>query len=549
MADRLLLESGAPDGYLLEDSSGVVLLERIKVALSGTVCVVERLRSTSLTLAYRATSVRAVERLRGATLTGKVQLAGRLRCTPRLRATLGFAGTTVALAGTLRVVERLRSATLTSKVSLAGRLRCTPRLRATLGFAGTTVALAGTLRVVERLRPALLTGKVSLAGRVRVLPRLRPALLGGKVALQGTLRVVARLAGTFGAKSALAGVLRVAARLRSATLTSKVRLAGKLRCTPRLRATLGFPGATVALAGRVRVLPARLRATGIRLLYRASPVRAIVRLKGQLRKVWLPASRIRVLPRLTGVLSGVGTGGAAELRSTLRVMPARLRGLELTTTFSAAECVGAYPRLRGVLSFVNNPFVALEGRARVHPRLRPALLRSQLALRGTLRVATLRLTAVPFTGALAYLAGKLRVSGAVLRGATLTQLLVLPGKPVQSHVRLPAAKLEQRVPLTGALRSLVRTRGVLKTDRPALRGTLRVVTRMFAQARTRVAVAGLIRGVLPRATGARFAPAALTQYVVTDMSGPQLLIEEIEGPRYRIEDQSGPQYIVEDIGV
>ena len=27
MADRLLLESGAPDGYLLEDGSGVLLLE------------------------------------------------------------------------------------------------------------------------------------------------------------------------------------------------------------------------------------------------------------------------------------------------------------------------------------------------------------------------------------------------------------------------------------------------------------------------------------------------------------------------------------------
>lgn len=27
MADRILLESGAPDGYLLEDSSGVLLLE------------------------------------------------------------------------------------------------------------------------------------------------------------------------------------------------------------------------------------------------------------------------------------------------------------------------------------------------------------------------------------------------------------------------------------------------------------------------------------------------------------------------------------------
>ena len=27
MADRLLLESGAPDGYLLEDASGVLLIE------------------------------------------------------------------------------------------------------------------------------------------------------------------------------------------------------------------------------------------------------------------------------------------------------------------------------------------------------------------------------------------------------------------------------------------------------------------------------------------------------------------------------------------
>ncbi len=29
MADRYLLESGAPDGYLLEDGSGVLLLETV----------------------------------------------------------------------------------------------------------------------------------------------------------------------------------------------------------------------------------------------------------------------------------------------------------------------------------------------------------------------------------------------------------------------------------------------------------------------------------------------------------------------------------------
>lgn len=36
MADRYLLESGAPDGYLLEDGTGVLLLDAPPVALDGT---------------------------------------------------------------------------------------------------------------------------------------------------------------------------------------------------------------------------------------------------------------------------------------------------------------------------------------------------------------------------------------------------------------------------------------------------------------------------------------------------------------------------------
>lgn len=32
MADRYLLESGAPDGYLLEDGSGVLILEGVTAA-------------------------------------------------------------------------------------------------------------------------------------------------------------------------------------------------------------------------------------------------------------------------------------------------------------------------------------------------------------------------------------------------------------------------------------------------------------------------------------------------------------------------------------
>lgn len=36
MADRYLLESGSPDGYLLEDGSGVLLLEAAPTTTGGT---------------------------------------------------------------------------------------------------------------------------------------------------------------------------------------------------------------------------------------------------------------------------------------------------------------------------------------------------------------------------------------------------------------------------------------------------------------------------------------------------------------------------------
>jgi hypothetical protein len=453
-------------------------------ALAGTLRAPQaRLIATSLRLLYKATPIRAEARLRAATLTQKVAVQGRVR------------------AGG----PRLQAAVLTQKVALRGTLRAEARLVGLLGLATAKTSLVGTLRAGARIRAALLTQKVACQGRLRVGPRLRAAVLTQKVAVAGLLRVSARLrAALLTGKVALQGRIRVSPRLRAALLTQKVALQGRVRVYARLLGTIHMAGGPVTqLAGRVRQLSGRLRATEIRLLYSAAPVRIQPRLRGQLRKVWLQGLLRSATPRLRGALSGVGTGGTSELRGMLRAIGGRLEGLELTTAFSAAECRGTAPRLRAEIGFVGIIVAPLRGTVRVSgARVRPGLLRQTVPLVGAVRQSPARLTGIPGWLAITYLAGVVRQACAALRGALLRQGLPLPRATLRAGAVLRGARLTQQVPLAGQCRlSPPRLIGQVRTNRPALRGTLRVVTRIFAQARTRVAIAGVIRGIVPRAQG------------------------------------------------
>ena len=182
-------------------------------------------------------------RLRGAALGGKTALSGTSREHERLTGQIQFVGTTTALAGQSRHTasvsaagislihratpvrhhERLRGATLTGKVPLLGTARESEGVRgAALGFSSGATALAGTARSTDRLTGATLIQKVKLTGTVREAERLRGAALTGKTRVQG--------------------VSRESARLRGATLTQRVALVGTVRATqPRAFALLTPP--------------------------------------------------------------------------------------------------------------------------------------------------------------------------------------------------------------------------------------------------------------------------------------------------------------------
>lgn len=440
-------DRGTPDGGLplegpaplagetrhVQQLRGVLGMAAVPVAVAGALRqAAARLRSTGLVLAYRASPVRALRpRLLGAALTSLVVVAGAAKVAPRLRATLTVRA---PVAGRLEAAPRLR-AQLTSTIALTGRLRLAPRLTGALsGSSGTPVALAGrTAATPARLRA---TGFVlaSRATPVRGGARLT-AQLASHVALAGTLR---------------GGAARVSSNI--------------------------VPPVYVSLAGRTAAEP-RLRALGIVLARRATPVRAVVRLRGVL-----------ATPS-TGVLATV-------VRATGRLPAARL-----TTTYPAAEVAGAIPVLRGTLT--QKRFVSSVVRE-MHPRLLGRI--PQLAVEGTSYVGAPRLT------------------------GRLTQR-----QPLASRVRVPA-----RLPGAGfriALQGQLRTGAVALAQlgsRQALAGRLRGVARLQGDGRAYVRIPAPLAGV-SRGAGGRLhaalgeAPGLGLQARVTARDGYGLVLTRWEG--------------------
>jgi hypothetical protein len=339
-------------------------------------------------------------------------------------------------------------------------------------------------------------------------------------------------------------------RLRAAVLTQKVALQGRVRVLQRLSGLSRFAGGpTVNLSGRVRQTTPRLRATSISLLRGAAPVRVAPRLKGQLRKVWLQGRICASMPRLVGQVTGVGTGGEAELRGVLRTLPARMHALELTTTFSAAESMCTSPRLHAVLGMVGVTIVPLAGQLRALARVVGQPLPQKVALRGTICATSARTQGTPGWITLTYLAGRSRLTPVLLRGARLETLHQLTPQPVRSTGARCAATLAQRLALSGApLRQTApRLRAELNTDHPQLSGTVRVVVaRAWAVGpATKLQLIGLLRSLGARTRGTL---AKARAYQVDDRSGAKWTVIDLSGGRYTVEDKSGPRYTVEDIG-
>lgn len=398
-------DTGTPDaGLPLEGKAAVAGTGRVVQALRGILGVAAvpvavagqlrqaagRLRSTGLVLAYRASAVRALRpRLLGAALTSVVALAGVAQGAPRLRAQL------------------------TVRQPVAGHLAAAPRLRAQLT---SHVALTGTARAASRL-----TGGLTVLG-------------GVKTDVAGRLAAAPRLHATGFVLGYRATPIRKAERL-TGTLTSTVALAGTVRGGAARAQSNIVPPVYEFLAGRSVATPLRLRATGVVLGYRATPVREVARLRGVLST---PS---------TGTLLTVVRGGSR--------LPAAL----LTTTYPAAEIAGAIPRLRGALIQKR----LLQGTIReLNPRLTaridktPVLgltivgaprLRAQLTQARPL-AATVRTTArVPGAGFRILLAGRTAAAPRAL--AELGQHQRLAGRltaaaprlraGLQSYVRVPVA--------------------------------------------------------------------------------------------------------------
>lgn len=446
-------DRGTPDGGLplegpaplagetrhVQQLRGVLGMAAVPVAVAGVLRqAAARLRSTGLVLAYRASPVRALRpRLLGAALTSLVVVAGGVKVAPRLRAQLTVRQ---PVAGRLEAAPRLQGQ-LTSTVALAGRIRLTPRLTGALsGTSGTPVALAGqTVATPARLRA---TGFVL---GYRATP------------LHGGARLTAQL-------------------------TSHVALAGTLRGGAARTSNNIVPPVYVSLAGRTAASPARLRATGFVLGYRAAPVRDVVRLRG--------------------VLTTPSTGTlAAVVRGTGR-LPAAL----LTTTYPAAEVAGAIPRLRGSL---------------IQKRL----------LQGTIREINLRLTAridkTPVRG--------LSIVGAPRVRAVLTQARPLAGT-IRQALRLRGAGFQLQ--LQGRTAAAGSTLGAL-TQRQPLGSRLRATPARCTGAgrayiRVPVALAGVgrasparLRAALGNTTGTGYVLAvhARDRYLVAVSAGDQLTAE------------------------
>lgn len=222
------------------------------LALTGTLRAHARHTANRLGMAYSVGPSFATARVKSAVLASACALVGKLRVVSRMTATLGFASSNLALAGTWRTIERMRGATLSSKLAINGSAKASAKVHA--AFLGTKQACTGSVCHAARLVAALLTSRTAVAGRVVAGARVRGQLqfAGGTVAqVAGTLRVVARAAGaSMVFKPVLRGTIRSGSVARGALLAGKVSCGGSARASARIAATLR---SAVALRGFTRV--------------------------------------------------------------------------------------------------------------------------------------------------------------------------------------------------------------------------------------------------------------------------------------------------------
>lgn len=324
--------------------------------------------------------------------------------------------------GTARSTSRLQALGLVLAHG-AAPVRTGARLLGVLTFV-TTAALSGTIQG----GPPRLTGALSPIG-------LEP--------VAGTARSTQRALSTGMILAHGSAPIRVVPRVQGASLTIRVPLAETRGITPRLTGQLGMAGTSTALAGTTRS-SARLTGALQSDIPVAGTTRVTERLTGQLTtRVPLQGSS-RVVSRLIGVgptLSG------QTLQGTIRAGFALIPGVELTTTFSAAEIIAPTARISGQLTF----HVAIQGSIRVTP-----LVRGDLTIAGGTPVA---------------MEGTVR-SIALLRGQ-ITQVGSLAGT-IQVHPRA-YGQLGQRP--AGFVRLVERMTGQLTTRVP-LEGTMITIPRL-----------------------------------------------------------------------
>lgn len=217
--------------------AAAVLLATLQLT-PGKLRAVERVKGVTLTQTQPVRgTVRAVERLPGLTLTVLTSVRGTVRSAPRVRpATLTQ---TLAITGKVRSVGRLQGVTLSAMLALSGKVRSVERLKG-IQFT-SSLPLAGTVRALGRLPSSGLYVPLALTGTIRAIARTRPLTLASIVSVQGTVRSVGRMGNLVldvQLGLALSGTIRALVRVQPVALTALTPLGGVVRSIERVRGAL-----------------------------------------------------------------------------------------------------------------------------------------------------------------------------------------------------------------------------------------------------------------------------------------------------------------------
>lgn len=123
MADRYLLESGAPDGYLLEDGSGVLLLDAVvpaSIVDAGGIASAAASGQPTVRATVAATGIASAQALGQPAAAARIGAAGVASAQALGQPVVGFAAASITDAGQIASSQALGEPRLGAQVAAAG---------------------------------------------------------------------------------------------------------------------------------------------------------------------------------------------------------------------------------------------------------------------------------------------------------------------------------------------------------------------------------------------------------------------------------------------